>query len=291
MQKIILFYLFTPLKDTEAIKLWQTDICERFELKGRIIISKHGINGTLGGNIDNVKKYISKNKTYLQFKKIVYKWSDGSNEDFPKLSVKVRDEIVSFGAENEINVNITGIVGGGKHIKPKQLHELIKNKKVIFMDGRNKYEAEIGKFKGAITPTVNNTREFIKEIEKPKYDKIKDKPIVTYCTGGIRCEVLSTLMINRGFKEVYQLEGGIVKYIEDYKDDGLWEGSLYVFDKRMGLKPTDKTKDIGLCIFCKEKTSKFINCENKSCNQLILVCKNCNKKVYCNECLKIKVAK
>ena len=227
MKKIILYYLFTPIKDPEAIRLWQTNLCESLGLTGRIIISEHGINGTLGGDLDNLKKYVSKNKSYVPFKKLTYKWSKGSGDDFPRLSVKVRDEIVTFGATKELRVDESGVVGGGKHIKPAQLHELVKNNEVVFMDGRNKYEAAVGRFKNAVIPDVNNTRDFIDEIKKPKYKNLKNKTVVTYCTGGIRCEVLSSLMKNRGFKDVYQIEGGIAKYIEKYDDKGLWEGSLY----------------------------------------------------------------
>ena len=284
MEKIILFYIFTPIKDPEAIKLWQKDACERLQLKGRIIISEHGINGTLGGNIQNLKKYVTNNKSYKAFKPITYKWSGGNGDDFPRLSIKVREEIVTFGAAKELKVNEKGVVGGGKHLKPEQLHKLIESKEVVMFDGRNDYESAVGKFKDAVTPKVNTTREFIKELDKPKYNKLKEKPIVTYCTGGIRCEILTSLMKNRGFKEVYQIDGGIVKYIEKYGDKGLWEGSLYVFDNRMGLKPSDETNDIGECSYCAKNTSRYINCENKQCNQLILVCENCDTETYCKKC-------
>lgn len=291
MQKVILYYKFTPVKDPQAIRLWQADLCERLNLKGRIIISEHGINGTLGGNIEDLKRYVTKNKAYDQFKNITYKWSEGSRGDFPRLSIKVRDEIVTFGVPDEIKVDEKGIVGGGKHIKPEALHKLVESKEVIFLDGRNDYESAVGKFKGAITPKVNTTRDFVNELEKTEYEKIKDKPIVTYCTGGIRCEVLSSLMISKGFKEVYQVEGGIVKYLERYGDKGMWEGSLYVFDKRMGLKPSENTEDIGLCIYCDGKTSRYVNCDNKACNQLILVCDNCNRQTYCKKCSKVSAHK
>jgi UPF0176 protein len=286
MQKVILYYLFTPITDPEAIRLWQASLCESLNLRGRIIISEHGINGTLGGNLDDLKRYVTKNKGYTPFKKLTYKWSEGSREDFPRLSVKVRDEIVTFNAKNELKVDEKGVVGGGKHLKPEQLHKLIEKKQVVFLDGRNQYEAEVGRFKDAVIPKVNNTRDFVKELEKPEYNELKNKPIVTYCTGGIRCEVLSSLMINRGFKEVYQIEGGIAKYLEKYGDKGLWEGSLYVFDKRMGLKPSEDTPDIGHCIYCNGNTSRFINCANKQCNQLILVCDKCDQETYCKNCVK-----
>ena len=283
MQKIILFYKFTPISDPEAVMLWQQTLAEKCELKGRLIISKHGINGTLGGYIDNLKQYVKETKKFKNFRGMEFKWSDGENDDFPKLSVKIRDEIVTFGAEKEIVVNEKGIVGGGKHLKAEEIHRLIKDHgdEVVFFDGRNEYESAVGKFKHAVTPKVRTSKDFIKEIEKPEYQKLKNKKIVTYCTGGIRCEVLSMLMKNRGFKDVYQIDGGIVKYAEKYKDDSLWEGSLYVFDKRMGLKFSDKAIDIGKCIHCGNKTSRYINCANKQCNELILVCDNCEVETYC----------
>jgi len=284
MKKVILYYLFTPIADPEAIKLWQADLCDKLELKGRIIISSHGINGTLGGELDNLKKYISRNKAYIPFKKLTYKWSESTGDDFPRLSVKVRDEIVTFGIADELEVTESGVVDGGKHIKPEKLHELIKEKEVVFMDGRNNYESAVGKFKNAVTPNVSNTRDFKNELDKPEYSELKGKTVVTYCTGGIRCEVLTSMMNKRGFKDVYQIEGGIAKYIEKYGDKGLWEGSLYVFDKRMNLKPSDKTIDIGICSYCNEHTSRYINCSNKACNQLILVCNKCDQQTYCTLC-------
>lgn len=281
MQKIILFYKFAPVKDPEAVRLWQRSLCEKLNLKGRILIAEHGINGTLGGDVKDLKQYAKETKAY--FKGVAFKWSDGSREDFPKLVVKVRPEIVTFGAADEIEVDENGIVGGGKHLKPKQVHELVeKRDDVIFFDGRNAYEAAVGKFQDAIVPEVDHTRDFVKELESEKYDSIKDKPIVTYCTGGIRCEVLSMLMKKRGFEEVYQIDGGIVKYGEEYGDEGLWEGSLYVFDDRMGMKFTDKAKDIGVCVHCGGKTSNYENCADKSCNALTLICKSCaSEKQYC----------
>lgn len=286
MQKIILYYKFVPVPDPEMTKLWQLELCKALGLKGRVIISKHGINGTLGGSLDSLRAYKSAmNKTVI-FKGIMYKWSDGSNQDFPRLSVKVRPEIVAFGAPDELKVDYKGVVGGGKHLKPKQLHELLEEKgdEVIFFDGRNKYEAEIGKFKNAVVPDVQTSRDFIKEIEDPKYDAIKDKPIVTYCTGGIRCEILSSLMKNRGFKEVYQIDGGIVKYGEAYKDEGEWEGKLHIFDNRMVMQFSDEAVDIGVCVHCQSKTSNYVNCANKQCNRLVLVCEDCADRDLCERC-------
>jgi UPF0176 protein len=277
MQKIILYYKFAPIADPEAVKLWQRTLCEKLNLQGRILISKHGINGTVGGDMDDVKAYVKATKEYAGFKDTVFKWSEGGRENFPKLSVKVRDEIVAFDAADELEVDEKGVVGGGKHLKPEEVHKLVAERgdDVIFFDGRNAYEAEVGKFKNAIVPDVRTSRDFKKELEDPKYNDIKDKPVVTYCTGGIRCEILSSMMKKRGFKEVYQIDGGIVKYGEKYGDDGLWEGSLYVFDGRMNVKFSDKAKDIGECVHCGTKTSNYQNCALKSCNNLVLICENC----------------
>lgn len=277
MQKIVLYYKFAPITDPEAVRLWQRALCERLNLKGRILISKHGINGTVGGDIDDVKAYVKETKSYPFFKDTMFKWSDGSREDFPKLSVKVRDEIVAFGAADELEVDEKGVVGGGKHLKPEEVHKLVEERggDVVFFDGRNAYEAAVGKFKNAIVPDVRTSRDFKKELDDPKYNDIKDKPVVTYCTGGIRCEVLSSMMKKRGFKDVYQIDGGIVKYGEQYADEGLWEGSLYVFDGRMNVKFSDNAKDIGECIHCQGKTSNYENCALKSCNNLVLICENC----------------
>lgn len=279
LQKIILFYGFAPLTDPEVVRLWQKNLCETLGLKGRILISKHGINGTLGGDMSALKKYVRTTKEYPGFRKIDFKWSEGLGDDFPRLSIRVRNEIVAFGAPDELVVDKKGVVGGGVHLKPEQVNKLVEERgeEVVFFDGRNAFESKIGKFKNAIVPDVETTREFVAEFESGKYDHLKDKPIVTYCTGGIRCEILSSVMISRGFKEVYQIEGGIVRYGEKYGDKSLWQGSLYVFDKRMNVDFTQDTKPIGECDKCHAPTSKFHDCANLACRSLILLCGDCSQ--------------
>ncbi|MEO6201428.1 MAG: rhodanese-related sulfurtransferase, partial [Cryobacterium sp.] len=225
--KILLYYAFAPLADPEAVRLWQRDLCESLGLRGRILISRDGINGTVGGDLSAVKRYIRKTRDYPPFKQIDFKWSEGTgldaegrSLDFPRLVVKVRDEIVSFGAPGELSVDADGVVGGGTRLAPAELHALVAERgdDVVFFDGRNAFEAEIGRFAGAVVPDVSNTRELVAELDSGKYDHLKDKPVVTYCTGGIRCEVLSGLMKSRGFGEVYQLDGGVVRYGETFGD-------------------------------------------------------------------------
>ncbi|CAB4597489.1 unannotated protein [freshwater metagenome] len=287
--KIVLFYKFTPLADPEAIRLWQRALCERFDLKGRIIISKDGINGTVGGLLSNIKKYVRATKEFAQFKEIDFKWSEGVGDEFPRLVIRVRDEIVTFGKPEEIIVNQDGIVGGGTHLKPHEVNKLVEQRgdEVVFFDGRSAHEARIGKFKNAVVTDVATTPDFVGELESGKYDHLKNKPIVTYCTGGIRCEVLSVLMKNRGFNEVYQLDGGIVRYGEEFADSSLWEGSLYVFDKRLKIEFSEDAKVLGNCDYCGSSTNQFYDCANLECRCQFLVCAACaakTQKITCPSC-------
>lgn len=282
MERIILYYKFVPIADPDMTMRWQRELCQKLGLKGRIIISPHGINGTLGGDKHALELYRREMSNTQQFKKIVYKWSDGGKEDFPKLKVKVKPEIVAFDAADEIVVGENGIENGGKHLKPTALHKMLAEKQqageeVLFYDGRNMYEAEIGKFKDTIVPKTVTSRDFKKDIEEGEISKYKDKAIVTYCTGGIRCEILSAMMLNRGYDEVYQMDGGIVKYGEKYKDDGLWEGKLFVFDDRMQMGFSDKAKDIASCEKCGAKTSHQVNSTNVR-RKLHVMCEDCAKK-------------
>lgn len=287
LSKILLYYTFTPIADPTAVMLWQRDLCESLGLKGRIIISEHGINGTVGGEMAACKKYVRKTREYPGFKGMEFKWSEGGAEDFPKLSVKVRDEIVSFGAPGELKVDENGVVGGGQHLKPEEVHELVEKRgeDVVFFDGRNAMEAQIGKFRDAVVPDVDTTHDFIAELESGKYDWMKDKPVVSYCTGGIRCEVLSSLMKNRGFSEVYQLDGGIVRYGEKYGNQGLWEGSLYVFDKRMHVEFGEDAAELGHCVLCGNPSNTFVNCVNEdTCRRQVLLCDDCSSHIATSHC-------
>ncbi|WP_327017403.1 oxygen-dependent tRNA uridine(34) hydroxylase TrhO [Cryobacterium sp. MP_3.1] len=282
--KILLYYVFTPLSDPEAIRLWQRDLCESLGLRGRILISKDGLNGTVGGDLPALKRYVRKTRQYAPFAQIDFKWSEGTgldesgaSLDFPRLVVKVRDEIVSFGSPEALTVDAGGVVGGGTRLAPAELHALVAERgdDVVFFDGRNAFEAEIGRFRGAVVPDVANTREFAAELDSGKYDHLKGQPVVTYCTGGIRCEVLSSLMKDRGFGEVYQLEGGIVRYGEAYGDDGLWDGSLYVFDQRMSVDFSDHATVLGHCQVCGAGTKNMLNCRDLSCREQLVACPDC----------------
>ena len=299
--KIILYYVFAPVPDPDAVRLWQRDLAESLGLRGRILISADGINGTLGGELDAVKRYVRKTREFAPFKDLDVKWSEGTgleegraskhtvyraSTDFPRLSVKVRDEIVSFGAPGELTVDAGGVVGGGTHHAPEALHELVEAKRaageeVVFFDWRNAFEAAIGRFEGAVVPDVATTRDFVAELDSGRYDHLKDKPVVTYCTGGIRCEVLSALMTARGFGEVYQLDGGIVRYTEAFADRGLWKGALYVFDGRGSLGIGRDPAPIARCTVCDAPTSAMRNCSEPSCREQLVACAEHTAAVHC----------
>ncbi|WP_449278514.1 tRNA uridine(34) hydroxylase [Leucobacter sp. GX24907] len=293
--KILLYYVFAPVADPEAVRLWQRELCESLGLTGRIIVSKHGINGTVGGEIDACKRYIRRTRGYGPFSNLEVKWSDGTGflasrpellkgvdraapwkriADFPKLSVKVRDELVAFGIPEETRVDEHGVVGGGVHLSPEAVNALVdeRGEEVVFFDGRNAWEAEIGRFSGAIVPDVRTTHGFIEQIESGVFDDIKDRPVITYCTGGIRCEILSAAMRNRGFSEVYQIDGGIVRYGEAYGNDGFWEGSLAVFDDRESMDFAPGAAKIGRCAACGVPASGLANCALPECRDRFVAC-------------------
>ncbi len=278
MQKIILYYKFVKVDDPTSVMFWQRNLCERLNLKGRIIISKQGINGTVGGTMDDVKQYVRDMNKHPLFKGIEYKWSEGKRDNFPKLSVRVRDELVTLSPNEEFDV-----FNSTKGLRPKAWHKYLEeNPDTIILDARNDYESDIGAFKGknVVKPKIKNFRDIKPELEKLP----KDQPILTYCTGDIRCEYLSAYMKHKGFDEVYHLDGGIVKYGEEFGDDGLWEGKCFVFDERMNVAFSDKSKDIGACVHCGSKTSNHENCSNKACNRLVLVCKDCAAQDLCEMC-------
>ncbi|MFC4903384.1 rhodanese-related sulfurtransferase [Kocuria oceani] len=275
--RILSHYVFAPLPDPAAVMLWQRTLCEALGLRGRILVSPHGLNGTVGGEVGALKRYARDTRTHPALQDVALSWSDGSAEDFPRLSVRVRDELVSFGAPDELEVDEHGVVGGGTRLSPDGVDRLVarRGEDVVFFDGRNAHEARIGRFRGAVVPDVAHTRDFLAALDSGAYDHLKDRPVVTYCTGGIRCEVLSALMRRRGFDEVYQLDGGIAAYGRERGDRGLWEGSLYVFDRRMHVQFTPEAVTIGRCDRCGAPANRFVNCADGSCRALFLACPAC----------------
>ncbi len=235
--EILLFYKYVDIKDPEALKLDQRRLCEDLSLKGRIIVAKEGINATLEGKKENTDKYLSVFLADPRFKDTHIKRSGGTGNAFPRLSIKVRKDLVSDSLPVQVDPNqVTG-----KRLSPDELHQWYQNKKGEFyvVDMRNDYEYNVGHFDGSLLPGMKNFRDL--PLAKEKIADLKDKTVVTVCTGGVRCEKASGFLVKEGFKDVYQLDGGIVSYMEKYPGEA-FKGSLYVFDNRKVMTFDDPSK-------------------------------------------------
>ncbi|MFD0924310.1 oxygen-dependent tRNA uridine(34) hydroxylase TrhO [Williamsia deligens] len=274
--KIVLFYVFVPLPDPEAVRLWQLTLAESLGLRGRVVVASHGINATVGGEIRAVKRYVRRTREYPPFARADVKWSDGGAYDFPRLSVRVRPEIVTFGRP-DIVVDQDGVVGGGHRLDPDGLHALVDSRgdDVVFLDGRNEIESRIGRFRGAITPPARVTTDLAAMVDAGEFDHLRERTVVTYCTGGVRCEVLSALLVQRGFTDVHQLDGGIARYGERFGDRGLWEGSMYVFDRRMRTRFSDDAAVIAMCETCGTPTDHVVDLPDDDPRDLAVLCPTC----------------
>lgn len=285
---ILLFYKYVHIENPEQLRDEQRALCERLGLKGRIIVAKEGINATVEGTTEATNEYL---KVYLsdpRFADTHIKRSVGTGDSFPKLSVKVRKEIVSLHLENDINPNeLTG-----NHLKPEELKQWYETgKDFVVIDFRNDYEFKVGRFKNSIMPKLQNFRDIPKALGE--IEDLKDKTVLTVCTGGVRCEKASGLLKREGFKDVHQLDGGMVTYMEKFPGQE-FEGSLYVFDKRitMTFDPADKHKVIGKCDKCETASERYVNCKNPRCNKHFICCETCSEedgRSFCSEECREKV--
>lgn len=271
--QILLFYKYVFIDNPEEVMKTQRELCEKLGLKGRLIIAREGLNITLEGLTENTEAYIKELEKDSRFHNIHFKRSVGTGDSFPKLSVKVRPEIVSLHlGVCDIDPNeITGI-----HLKPEELHAWIHSDKEFYIiDMRNEYEHKVGYFENSILPPLQNFRDLSKLVKSIEH--LKEKTVVTVCTGGVRCEKASGFLVSQGFKDVYQLDGGIVSYMEKYPNED-FVGKLYVFDRRvmMGFYTDDeKHQIVGRCEFCDKPSENFINCENSGCHRHFIMCESC----------------
>ncbi len=285
MHTILLFYKYVHIEDPEAVRLWQLELCRKLDLKGRIIIAEEGINATLEGTADNAEIYWGELIKDSRFADIHLKKSVGTGEAFPKLSVKVRPEIVSLhlGKEGDVNPNETT----GKRLSPEELRTWIESgKKFHIVDMRNTYEHIVGHFEGSILPQLENFRDLPK-VANDLQPLVKE-PVLTVCTGGVRCEKASGYLVKQGFEDVYQLDGGIVSYMEKYPNQD-FKGQLYVFDGRvtMGFNLDDPKREIvGRCDKCKTPCELYADCANLNCHRHFICCSDCRQEsgeAYCDE--------
>lgn len=269
MYKVISFYKYVDVGDPESFAKEHLNWCIINGLKGKIYVAKEGINGSIFGTKEKIELYKSKLKKYKIFEDIWFKETETGEIAYPKMHVRVKDEVVNSGLKD------VDPKDGGKRLTPEGLLKFYREgTDFVIIDARNWYESRIGKFKNALTPDITHFREWPKVIESLK--DFKDKTIVTYCTGGIRCEKASAYMIKEGFKDVYQLDGGILNFINKYPDT-YWLGSMFVFDDRKVVEPNtrEELKYTAECEFCGKPTSYYINCHNQDCDKIIIVCHDC----------------
>ncbi|MDA1196904.1 MAG: rhodanese-related sulfurtransferase [Nanoarchaeota archaeon] len=266
----LLYYLYTDIGDTKQFMQDQEELCKKLNILGRILIADEGINGNLTGKKSSIEAYKKALKKDKRFKGIEFKEGTTNNHNFKKLTIRLRKEIVTseFGKKGDVK-------NKADYIEPKQLKKLLDSKEeVILVDARNDYEAEIGKFKNAVILPIKTFREFPEAVNNIK--NLKEKKIITYCTGGIRCEKASAYMKSTGFKNVQQLHGGIIKYGKECST-AHWEGKCFVFDNRgaVEIDPKKQTEPITQCATCHIPIDKYYNCANVACDKRFIACNAC----------------
>lgn len=267
--KIISFYKYVTIVDPETLAKEHLSWSIENELKGKVYLAEEGINGSIFGDDKKIEKYKNHLYQYPMFADIWFKETSTDEIAFTKMHVRVKSEIVNSGLVN------TSLAHTAPKLTPEQLLKFYEDEKdFIIVDARNWYESKIGKFKNAITPQITHFREWPKVVES--LNQYKDKTIITYCTGGIRCEKASAYMREQGFNNVYQIDGGILNYIQKFPDT-YWEGGMFVFDDRRVLEPNTKEelKYTANCHFCGKPTAYHINCHNLDCDKIIICCHEC----------------
>ena len=270
MFKVFGFYKFVKIKSLKKKKIFLQKFLISNHIRGTLIIAKEGLNGTISGSIKDIDKSIKKLKSLFLFKQF-----DNSNESkskfkpFHKPKVKIKNEIVPMNLtinSKERNMET--------HLEPKEWNKLIKNKDTHIIDTRKPFEYKVGTFKKSVNPNVTNFRDFPKYLNKLK----KNSPVAMFCTGGIRCEKTSVYLKKKGFKNIYQLNGGILNYLQKIKKkDSLWKGECFVFDNRISLKHGLKLGSYSICSGCRKPISSKDKRSNKY--EEGVSCSNCYDKL------------
>jgi len=229
--KVVSFYRFLDLPDPQALRNQLQLLCEKHGLLGTILLADEGINGTLAGSTEAVQAIFDFLHNTLSLSgEIDGRWTEASEAPFRRMRVKVKNEIVTLGRADIKPHKMTG-----KHVSASQWNRLIANSETLLIDTRNHYEIEVGTFPGATDPGNDSFREFPQFAEKLAQEGT-DRPLAMFCTGGIRCEKATALMLELGFAEVYQLQGGILSYLEQIQEgDNRWDGECFVFDSRVAV--------------------------------------------------------
>ena len=268
---VILFYKFKSMKDLDKFRREHLKFCEDLGIMGRILIANEGINGSVSGTREQIDSY-KKHLTSLEgFDGIIFKEDKVLAHPFTKMQVKIKKQIINFGREVDMSKK-------GQYLEPNELMKWYESETpgedFVVIDTRNDYEYKVGRFKNSVHLKLKTFREFPEKIKEIEH--LKNKKIVTYCTGGIRCEKASSFMRDQGFENVYQLKDGILTYGKE-NPDTFWEGKCFVFDKRMFSDINSDTVPITNCEICGEISDLNRNCRNPSCDKLFISCVECEK--------------
>jgi UPF0176 protein len=270
--RVLLYYCYTPIEDPEAFRIQHHQYCADLGLRGRIVIAAEGINGTVSGLAPACETYMQHLKADPRFSQVDFKVDQHPQHAFQKLNVRVKPEIVHADLPH-----IKPHERTGQYVSPQELERIQAEENVILLDVRSNYEHQVGRFKNAITLDINHFREFKEQL--PQLAPYKDKKIITYCTGGIKCEKASAYLLEQGFQNVYQLHGGIIKYGNETAGEA-FEGKCYVFDNRLTTDINKKSPStIGKCHICHTTCDRMVNCANPACNEHVPLCTACAKRL------------
>lgn len=267
----LLYYCYSPIENAEQFTADHLAFCKSLGLTGRIIVAEEGLNGTVSGSPEACKVYMDTIHADPRFAKTDFKIDYVDEPSFIKMHCRYKPEIVHSGLRDPKAIDPNRETG--KHLEPIDFMKMKDDEDVIVLDVRSNYEHQVGRFKNAITLDIENFREFPEKINE--LAQYKDKKILTYCTGGIKCEKASALLLKEGFKDVYQLHGGIIKYGKEAggKD---FDGKCYVFDNRLTVDVNEVNPVvISTCLNCGTTTSRMINCANPECNEHFTQCEAC----------------
>lgn len=271
--RVLLYYKYVKISDHETYAKHHLKFCTALGIKGRIIIAGEGINGTLSGTKEQTDAYIHAMRMDPRFQDMEFKIDEAEGHVFKKLYVRPKSEIVTLNLEEDIDPNqLTG-----KHLQPADFLEAMENDDVVIIDARNDYEYDLGHFKNAIRPEVRSFKEFPKWVRENK-GKFEGKKILAYCTGGIRCEKFSGLLLKEGLDDVNQLKGGIINYSKDPHTRGsMFEGKCYVFDERISvdINFAEGYTMVGKCYHCGKPHDRYVNCAHLSCHFQFICCEEC----------------
>ena len=288
----ISFYKYVKLDNLDVLRDQLYLSWNKLNVLGRVYIAKEGINAQINIPEHNLKKFKDLLYSIKEFNNVPFKVAIEEGLSFYKLTVKIKNEIVAYNiSKNEYNINKIG-----KHLNYKEYNKAIDSGAII-VDMRNHYESEVGRFENAIIPDVDKSEDLLPKVKK-MLSKNKNDKILMYCTGGIRCEKASSYLIKHGFKDVNQLEGGIIQYSNDVKKNNVkskFIGKNYVFDNRLGERVTSDI--LSDCHQCGNPSDEHINCDNQACHILFIQCKKCNKKFNsccskeCRDFIKLPIEK